>query len=122
GNGSISVPDGGQLNPPYEVTYTPNANYSGSDTFEFELVDPEGALDIGEFTIQVTQINDFPDATATTHGTSEDTPVNISLQATDVEGDDLTFSIVSQPGGGAHGTVVINDASTGDVTYTPALD
>jgi MYXO-CTERM domain-containing protein len=38
------------------------------------------------------------------------------LEASDPDGDSLTFSIVSQP---QHGKVKLNDASTGAYTYTP---
>lgn len=51
--------------------------------------------------------------------TAEDTAFTGSLAATDSNGDDITFSVVTQP---AHGTAVIVDAATGSFTYTPALD
>ncbi len=48
--------------------------------------------------------------------TDEDTDGTGTLTATDEEGDPLTFEIDSDP---SHGTVVIDDPSTGDYTYTP---
>jgi hypothetical protein len=50
---------------------------------------------------------------------TEDTPLTGVLQASDLDGDPLTYSIVTQP---AKGTVTIDDPATGAFTYTPALD
>jgi hypothetical protein len=55
-----------------------------------------------------------PSLTAVT--TAEDTPLNGTLIATDINGDPLTFSIVSN---GAKGTATITNASTGAFIYTP---
>ena len=49
--------------------------------------------------------------------TPEDTPVNGTVTATDVDGDALTFSKASDP---SHGTVTVN--TNGTYTYTPALN
>lgn len=48
--------------------------------------------------------------------TNENQAASGTLEATDSDGDPLTFSIVSQP---SHGSVSISDASTGAYTYTP---
>lgn len=46
----------------------------------------------------------------------QSTAVNGTLDASDADGNTLTFSIVSQP---QHGTVSLTDTSTGAFTYTP---
>ena len=55
-----------------------------------------------------------PSLTAVT--TLEDTPLTGTLLATDVNGDPLTFSIVTN---GTKGAATITNASTGAYTYTP---
>ncbi len=51
-----------------------------------------------------------------TASTPEDTPVDIALTASDADGDDLTYSLLSPP---EHGSVTISGAT---VTYTPDVD
>ena len=50
--------------------------------------------------------------------TNENTPLPGVLGATDVNGDPLTFSLVSLP---ARGSLSLTNAATGAFTYTPAL-
>ena len=64
--------------------------------------------------VTVTPVNDAPVATATPVITPEDTSVNGTVTATDVDGDTLTFSKATDP---THGTVVVN--ADGTYTYTP---
>jgi hypothetical protein len=59
------------------------------------------------------------DATATTN---EDTPATIALSGSDVDGDSLTFSIVSGPSHGTLGAIIPTGPTTATVDYTPALD
>ena len=49
--------------------------------------------------------------------TNQDTPVNGTLSASDSAGNGISFAIVANP---AHGSVTINNLSTGAFTYTPA--
>lgn len=60
--------------------------------------------------------NDVPEAADATLNVTEDTPTAGTLSASDGDGDDLTYSIVTQ---GTKGTVTINNAATGEYTYTP---
>ena len=57
-----------------------------------------------------------PIAVAGSLSVDEDTPGTSTLNATDADGDALTYSIVSNPGAG---TVSITDTATGAYTYTP---
>jgi uncharacterized repeat protein (TIGR02543 family) len=115
-NGSASVdPVSG------DVTYTPDADYNGSDGFTYTVDDDDGATsNVATVTVTVNDVNDPPvanDDTAAT--TNEDTPVVIDVTAndTDVDGtiDPTTVSIVSGP---ANGSASVDPVS-GDVTYTP---
>ncbi|MGH8126894.1 MAG: Ig-like domain-containing protein [Gammaproteobacteria bacterium] len=101
-------------------TYTPNNNYSGSDSFTFEATDSAG-LTSNTATESVTVNssgggNNPPTASNGSITTNENTAKSGTLSASDPDGDALTFSIVSQP---SHGSVSITNASSGAFTYTP---
>src|SRR5262249_29934829 len=98
--------------------YRPAANYNGSDSFTYTISDGQGGTDTATVTLTVTPVNDPPLAAGWQFGTDEDTPLSDFLRASDVDGDPLTFSIVSQP---AQGTVQ-PDPATGAFTYTPPLN
>lgn len=96
-----------------KATYTPKANYNGADSFTFKVND--GAEDSVAATVSITvnAVNDAPTANEGSATTDEGKSVDIPLAANDVEGDSLTYSIVTQP---LHGTVTI---SGGTAVYTP---
>jgi CSLREA domain-containing protein len=99
------------------VTYTPDPDWSGTDTFSYTVTDGT-ATDIGTVTVTVTPVNDAPAAADDAITTVEDTPVTLSVLGNDgdLDGDPLTVQSVTQ---GAHG-VVTTDGTT--VTYTPDPD
>ncbi|HET7569116.1 MAG TPA: Ig-like domain-containing protein [Gammaproteobacteria bacterium] len=66
-----------------------------------------------------TVVDNAPAASDGSIAADENKAASGKLQATDADGDTLTFSIVKQP---AHGQVKIDDAATGAYTYTPAKD
>ena len=107
------------LNPDGTFTYTPDANYHGPDSFTYTISDGKGGTDTATVNLTVTPVNDAPDAVNDSATTNEDTPVTIPVLSndTDVDGDALSVSSVTQP---THGTVVINNDGT--VTYTPAAN
>jgi hypothetical protein len=96
-------------------TYTPNANYNGSDSFEVTVADGKGGTTTVTVPVTVTAVNDAPTATANSVTTDEDTPVNGNVIGQDVDGDSLSYTVSSNP---SHGTVSI-DSATGGYTYTP---
>ncbi|MEY3534514.1 MAG: hypothetical protein RLZZ582_90, partial [Verrucomicrobiota bacterium] len=95
------------------LTYTPNANVNGSDSFTFRVND--GAVNSGAATvsISITAVNDAPVATAQTVTTDEDTARLITLSGTDVEGSALTYAVVTQP------TKGVLSGTAPNLTYTP---
>jgi len=94
-------------------TYTPNSNYNGVETFTYQVND--GALDsnIATVTITVTPVSDEPIANNVDLTTSEDTAVAVALSGTDLDGDTLAYSILTQP---ANGTIT---GEAPNLTYTP---
>ncbi|PYQ77363.1 MAG: hypothetical protein DMG04_00635, partial [Acidobacteria bacterium] len=104
------------LNPNGGFTYTPGANFNGADSFTYKAND--GTLDsnVATVTITVTPVNDPPIASAQAVTTAEDTAKTITLGATDVDGDTLTYAIVTPP---AHGTL---SGTAPTVTYTPTAN
>jgi hypothetical protein len=69
-----------------------------------------------QFTITVTNVNEAPKADAQSVSTPEDTAKQVTLSGSDVEGDSLSYIIVSGP---AHGTLTGTGANR---TYTPAAN
>ena len=69
------------------VTYTPDANFNGTDTFEYEVCDDDGACDIATVTITVADVNDPPVAVDDSDTTPEDTPVTIPVLDNDSDVD-----------------------------------
>ena len=98
--------------------YTPNANFSGTDTFTFTVNDGTATSAAGTATINVTAVNDPPVATGANITTNEDAAFTGTLTATDAEGNPLTFAAGTTAA--ANGTVVIN--ANGTYTYTPNLN
>jgi VCBS repeat-containing protein len=104
------------LNANKTFTYTPAANFNGTDSFTYKINDGQADSNTVAVSLTVVPVNDAPVAVNDTATTSQDTPVTINLVAndTDVDQDPLTISTVSSP---SNGSVVINN--NGAVTYTP---
>ncbi|WJH41457.1 Ig-like domain-containing protein [Aliirhizobium terrae] len=107
-NGSVTV------NPDGTYSYTPNANFNGTDTFTYTVSDG-AASNTYTVTITVDPVNDAPVAPNASISVTEDVPFNGNLPtATDVEGDDVVYAVADQA---TNGTVSINP--DGSYTYTP---
>jgi len=98
------------------LTYTPEENYNGPDTFTFEACDPDGLCNTATVTITVEPVDDSPVADPQDLTTPEDTPLPITVTGSDVDGDPITYGIVSGP---SNGTINGFDPATGQLTYTP---
>ncbi|EMI4224522.1 tandem-95 repeat protein, partial [Vibrio parahaemolyticus] len=109
-NGSVSV------NPDGSVTYTPNDNYHGIDSFTY-IVTSGGVSESTTVNVDVTPENDAPVAKDDTAITDEDTPVTIDVlpNDTDIDGDKLSIQSASVPE--TQGKVEIVD---GKLVFTPA--
>ena len=120
-NGTISIDDNGTANDPTDdvVTYTPNPDYNGSDSFDYTICNSSGDCSTATVTVDVLPIVDANDdsvstdvgvdAVVTWRANDNDIPTTGSITATDP----------------SNGTVVLNDNGTvnnpsdDDITYVP---
>ncbi|EPN5195990.1 tandem-95 repeat protein, partial [Vibrio parahaemolyticus] len=109
-NGTVIVNNDGT------VTYTPDDNYVGEDTFTY-IVTSGGVSESTTVNVDVTPVNDAPVAKDDIATTQEDTAVTIDVLSndTDVDGDKLSIQSASVPE--AQGKVEIVD---GKLVFTPA--
>src|SRR5690554_4275961 len=98
-----------------QFTYIPDANYSGADSFVVTVSDTHGNSVNTPVTISVNAVNDAPVTRNLAIETAEDLPVEGQVIAIDVDGDELTYTVATDP---ANGTVTL-DAATGKFIYTP---
>ena len=100
-----------------DVSYVPNANFHGSDSFTYTVSDGHGGMDTATVTVMVGAVNDPPVALDDAASTQEDSPVTVDvlINDTDVDGDALMIVGTSAA---ANGTVEVN--IDGTITYTPA--
>ncbi|EAQ98956.2 retention module-containing protein [Congregibacter litoralis] len=122
-NGTVSVEADGSF------IYSPNDDFSGSDSFTYTITDANGNTDTATVLISVGEEtvapppppapNVGPDAINDTATVEEDTPLTITVLTNDADpdGDPLTVTAITQP---ANGTAVLN--ADGTVTYTPNAD
>lgn len=103
-------------------TYTPHADYHGSDTFTYRVFDGTEYSNYAQVFITVIPVNDPPVAVNDSYTTAEDTvlqagPPGVLANDSDVDGDALTAVLGSGP---AHGTLSFN--GDGSFMYTPDAD
>ena len=117
-NGSVSISG-------TTATYTPNQDWFGTDTFNFEATDvtSKSILNNATGTITVNPINDAPTVDDINNvEVSNGQSVDITLTGSDVENDNLTFEIVDSPNNGtvsiSGNIVTFNATSVGSDTFT----
>jgi len=98
-----------------DFTYTPDVDFNGVD--DFTVVANDGLMDSlpARITILVGPINDAPVIVPNPFTALSDRPTAYVVDASDVEGDPLTFVLDTPP---SQGTATIS-AVTGVVTYAP---
>ncbi len=109
-NGTVTITNGGA-----DLTYAPNANYCGPDSFTYTL----NGGSVGTVSVTVTCLDDGPVAVGDSSTVAEDsaaTTIDVLANDTDVDGG--TKTIVSKTDG-ANGTVVITNGGA-DLTYAPS--
>ncbi|WP_217191097.1 Ig-like domain-containing protein [Pseudomonas shirazica] len=91
-----------------KLTFTPVKDWNGTTTMTYRATDSKGAIsNTATITIIVRPVNDAPVASNRTLTIVEDTVGTVTLLATDVDGDALTYSVVNAPSS-THGTVTIS--------------
>lgn len=99
------------------LTFTPNADFNGSDSFTFTANDSiNGGIDTGTISITINPVNDDEVANDQNVVTNENVAVAITLTGSDVDLDALTFAVASNPSNGALSGTAPN------LTYTPTTD
>jgi S-layer protein len=98
-------------------TYTPTANYNGTDSFVVTASDGKGGTVNQTVNLTLAAVNDAPTVAATqsVSGT-EDVAATVTVAATDVDGDTLSYTA----GAASHGTVT--GGAGGVFTYTPTAN
>jgi VCBS repeat-containing protein len=103
-------------------TYTPDADFNGTDTFTYQASDGTAQSNPATVTITVIPVNDPPAATDDASTTAEDTPLTVAAPGvlandSDPDNNPLSAVLVSGP---SHGTLTLNP--DGSFTYTPATN
>ncbi|MEM7455662.1 MAG: Ig-like domain-containing protein [Planctomycetota bacterium] len=107
-DGSISINGAG------DITYTPDADFAGSETLTYIALNSHGQVETESIIITITPEDD---TVADSAATNEDNPVSINVLANDNFEGPVTLTNVT---GATNGAVSFNAA--GDVTYTPDAD
>ncbi|NOK14577.1 Kelch repeat-containing protein, partial [Corallococcus exercitus] len=95
---------------PY-LTYTPNAGHTGTDSFTYRAND--GTTDSWPVSVTLGTVNLAPVARSASLTTRVGQGVPVTLEATDADGDTLTYSVLQAP---EHGTL---SGAAPHLVYTP---
>ncbi len=98
------------------VIYRPKNDFNGSDRFTYRLRSKTAVSEPADVVLRVTPVNDPPAARSIELTTAEDRATECFLEATDPDGDPLTFEILSKP---RHG---ILSGTPPTVRYAPEAD
>ena len=100
------------LNGDGSITYTPNANFNGTDAFTCQVSDGFGGLVTATVTVTVNPVNDAPAADAVSAtGLQNATFIPITLTGSDIDAGDAvaSFKVAELP---ANGTLYLDEAMT----------
>ena len=107
------------------VTYTPAANYNGSDSFTFTVSDGTATSSAATVSITVAAVNDAPTLSSIGNkSVAEGSALSFSLSGSDPDGDGLSYSVSGNPSGSSlsgtsfNWTPDSNAAGTYNVTFT----
>ncbi|EAW35516.1 Ig-like domain-containing protein [Lyngbya sp. PCC 8106] len=124
--GSVGTPTNGsvEINATNDaLLYTPNASFSGTDTFNYSITDGNGGTDQATVTVNVVGTgNGLPNIVNDGFTVDEDSsnnPLDVLVNDTDPENDPLSITSVGATDNG--GMVTINNTNDG-LVYTPATD
>ena len=100
-----------------KFTYTPNANFTGNDSFGVTATDAAGNKSTGTVTIKVT-VDQAPTASNFAVRTDDGKNINVLTNASDPDKDPLTVTITNGPFGGA---ATVNSDQTVNVSDVKGL-
>ncbi len=87
-NGTAAVTDDGY------ISYTPNADYNGADSFTYTVTDMDGVAETASVDVAIAAVNDAPTISITAPSSAiEGGFYTVAVNANDVDGDDLTVTI-----------------------------
>lgn len=111
----VSHPASGvlSLNADGSFTYQPNANVNGTDSFSYRAAAGGASSAPVEVTIEIAPVNDAPVANPQAVDVAFGIPAAITLTGSDIDGDPLTFTVVTQPTSG------LLSGAPPALTYTP---
>ncbi len=103
------------------ITYTPELNYDGPDSFTFKTRDGKSDSEKATISIKVLSTNDAPVAYPQSKATKVYKSISTTLTGSDVDDDPLSFIICTEP---EHGTLTPepNFSTSGKLTYMPKPD
>jgi large repetitive protein len=101
------------------ITYTPDSNTNGADSFTYAISDGNGGTATATVNMTVNAINDAPIAVDDNATTTQNVATTITVLANDTDPESNTLSAISASTP-AHGTRTINPNNT--ITYTPATN
>ena len=125
---SVSTPGHGTavISGTQHIVYTPTLNYCGIDSFTYTVNDGQ-TTDTATVTMTITAVNDAPVinegemVTVTISEDNDPTPFSLTLDATDVENNSLTWSIsLKAANGTANANMGPSNSST--ISYTPTAN
>src|SRR5439155_1691528 len=113
-HGSLALDGNGSF------SYTPAANYNGTDSVTYKANDAPTETRAPTLHIALPSVNDAPVALNDNYTTAEDTTLNVAASGvlandSDLDGDTLSAMLMSQP---THGSLTLN--GNGSFSYTPA--
>ncbi|ELS02123.1 hypothetical protein Xen7305DRAFT_00018340, partial [Xenococcus sp. PCC 7305] len=107
------------VNADNSITYTPEEDFSGTDTYSYTIADGNGGTATANVEITVESINDDPIANDDADTTDENTPATTAVLDNDSDPDEDSLTVTSATDG-ANGTTAVN--ADGSITYTPEED
>jgi hypothetical protein len=96
--------------------YTPDAGYSGADSFTVRATNAVGSTDVVQQLEVGPDVNSVPQCSAHWNASTRSAPVTLQLSCYDTENDPITIETVTGP---EHGSLGPYDQQSDQVTYTP---
>jgi Ca2+-binding RTX toxin-like protein len=102
-----------------DFTYTPRANFGGTDSFTYTVLDELGARSTGTVTLEVASVNDAPVARDDAFSGARGQPIrgNVLANDSDADGPSLQVAAASITTAGGGLVTLLGD---GNFTYAPA--